>query len=176
MRRIISLITLTLASATSFTAQAALDQTCLTEKYAAFVKASDSWYASLLGKVTEQHPDLAEAGKQFLAERTHYFERNFTAVRWYLNHEPGKLALDKPVNEWLTLDTASADLLSTQSKEFAAQNEQVFNDRVLKPNPQNYALRAAFADLLTHPENVKASLEAYNNAMEKIENQVCRKQ
>ncbi|MGL5586235.1 MAG: hypothetical protein ACRDDD_12485, partial [Plesiomonas sp.] len=70
----------------------------------------------------------------------------------------------------------SADLLSTQSKEFAAQNEQVFNDRVLKPNPQNYALRAAFADLLTHPENVKASLEAYNNAMEKIESQVCRKE
>lgn len=176
MRRIISLITLTLASATSFTLHAAPDQACFTEKYAAFVKASDNWYTSLLNKVTEQHPDLADAGKQFLAERTHYFERNFTAVRWYLNHDPEKLALDKPVNEWLTLDASNTDLLSTQSSEFAAQNEQVFNDRVLKPNPQNYALRAAFADLLTHPENVKASLEAYNNAMEKIENQVCRKE
>ncbi|MGL4270379.1 MAG: hypothetical protein ACRCR6_11460 [Plesiomonas sp.] len=175
MRRIISLITLTLASITSLTAQAAPDQACFTEKYAAFVKASDNWYTSLLNKVTEQHPDLAEAGKQFLAERNHYFERNFTAVRWYLNHEPEKLALDKPVNEWLALDSASTEILSTQSPEFAEQNEQVFNDRVLKPNPQNYALRAAFADLLTHPENVKASLEAYNDAMEKIENQTCQK-
>lgn len=65
MRRIISLITLTLASATSFTAQAALDQTCLTEKYAEFVKASDSWYASLLGKVTEQHPDWPRPANSF---------------------------------------------------------------------------------------------------------------
>ncbi|MGL4855358.1 MAG: hypothetical protein ACRDDP_08655 [Plesiomonas sp.] len=153
----------------------ALDQTCFTQKYEQFVQASDAWYATLLSKVTQQDPTLKVASEQFLNERKNYFNRNLTAVKWYLNHEPARLALDKSVNEWLSLDEESEKKLSSQSSEFAALNEQVFNDRVVKPNPQSYALRSAFAELLTHPENVREGLESYNRSMEKIEAVHCAK-
>ncbi|MGL5006664.1 MAG: hypothetical protein ACRC53_04625 [Plesiomonas sp.] len=153
----------------------AFDQVCFTHKYEQFVQASDAWYATLLNKVTQQNPTLKVASEQFLNERTNYLNRNLSAVKWYLSHEPNKLALDKPVNEWLSLDEESEKTLSNQNSEFARLNTQVFNDRVVKPNPQSYALRSAFAELLTHPENVRIELDNYNRAMKKIEALHCTK-
>lgn len=138
---------------------------CLIKKYDAYIDASLTWYQDLVNITTETHPDLKEVGDWFLQGRTHHFELNRAAVSYYLVNDPSKVDLDSSVESWLKLEQSEIKKLSQRGDELGEIAKATFNDRQSAPNEKNYDLRSAFADLLSHPNNINPALNKYNQAV-----------
>lgn len=143
------------------------DTQCLTNKYDAYIDASLTWYQDLVAIATESNPDLKEVGDWFLQGRTHHFELNRAAVDYYLTTSPEKIATDEQVESWLKLSQADVKTLSQRDDELGKIAKTTFDDRQSSPNDKNYELRSAFADLLSHPSNIKPALDKYNQSVAK---------
>lgn len=147
---------------------------CLTDKYDAYIDASLTWYQDLVSITTESNPDLKEVGDWFLQGRTHHFELNRAAVDFYLTSEPQKIATDEQVESWLKLSQADVKTLSQRDDELGKIAKTTFDDRQSAPNEKNYELRSAFADLLSHPSNIKPALDKYNQSVAKTNAIECK--
>ncbi|WEM41057.1 hypothetical protein PTW35_10425 [Photobacterium sp. DA100] len=141
---------------------------CESEKYHQYIDASLNWYEDLVELAVEKEPSLDEVGQWFLEGRKHHFELNRDAFDWYLANDREKLALSLPVESWLNLSQKDVKALSEQDSELGKAAKLAFDDRQSKPHPQNYALRSAFAELLTHPGNIEKPLNTYNEKMTAI--------
>ncbi|SEG69226.1 hypothetical protein [Vibrio hangzhouensis] len=158
---------------TSFSTLAA-DNQCLETKYDAYVDASIHWYEDLVQLTTEQYPDLAEVGNWFLEGRKNHFELNRAAVHYYLQNEPTKVATERSVESWLQLEQHDVKVLAQRDDELGRAAAKSFSDRQAKPHDNNYDLRSAFADLLSHPKKIDEALNKYNTAIKKVEATDCR--
>ncbi|WP_105902714.1 hypothetical protein [Vibrio gangliei] len=138
---------------------------CLVSKYDAYIDASLTWYQDLVSITTDSNPELKEVGDWFLQGRTHHFELNRAAVDYYLENEPAKVAIDEQVESWLKLTQVDVKALSQRDDELGSIAKATFDDRQSIPNEKNYELRSAFADLLSHPSNIKPALDKYNQAV-----------
>lgn len=167
------LIVALLLGATSSVAAAA-DNTCLSKKYDAYIDASVHWYEDLTKLTTEQYPDLKEVSEWFLEGRKHHFELNRAAVHYYLEHDLTKVATEQPVEAWLQLEQKDIKTLASRSDELGTLASVTFNDRQAKPHDQNYDLRSAFADLLSHPTKIDSALKRYNMAIKELESISCQ--
>ncbi|MGF1737750.1 hypothetical protein [Photobacterium satsumensis] len=148
---------------------------CESEKYHQYIDASLNWYENLVELAVEKEPNLNEVGQWFLEGRKHHFELNRDAFDWYLANDKDKLALSLPVESWLNLTQQDVKALSEeQGSELGEAAKLAFDDRQSKPHPQNYALRSAFAELLTHPGNIEKPLNAYNEKMAAIAEIECK--
>lgn len=103
-----------------------------------------------------------------LQGRTHHFELNRAAVDYYLTSSPEKVAIDEQVESWLKLSQADVKTLSQRDDELGKIAKTTFDDRQSPPNDKNYELRSAFADLLSHPSNIKPALDKYNQSVAKL--------
>ncbi|MCW8327784.1 hypothetical protein MD588_03105 [Photobacterium sp. SDRW27] len=146
----------------------AASTSCESDKYHQYVDASLSWYQSLVDLAVKKDESLKEVGQWFLDGRKHHFELNREAVDWYLANDKDELDLTQPVESWLKLTQQDVKALSQQDNELGQFAKKSFNDRQSKPHPQNYELRSAFAELLTHPGNIDKPLNAYNEKMTAI--------
>ncbi|GEM75568.1 hypothetical protein [Vibrio sagamiensis] len=151
----------------------ASDKACFIAKYDSYVDASLQWYKDLVAITTEQNPDLYEAGQWFLDGRKNHFELNREAVHYFLNNEPSHVKTERSVESWLLLQQSDVKLLSTRTDKLGKVAQKTFNDRQSENHPKNYALRSAFADLLSHPKNIEPALAKYNQSIENVENKHC---
>lgn len=168
-----TLVALLLGAASSMASAA--DNTCLSQKYDAYIDASLHWYEDLSQLTTEQYPDLAEVSAWFLKGRQHHFELNRAAVHYYLEQDPSKIATSQPVEAWLQLEQKEIKVLASRSDELGELAKATFDDRQSKPHPKNYELRSAFADLLSHPTKIDAALKRYNQSIQQLETIECQK-
>ncbi|OEF25903.1 hypothetical protein [Vibrio rumoiensis] len=173
MKKFAIALLLSMSSGSVFAANST-DTQCLIQKYDAYIDASLTWYQDLVSITTETHPDLKEVGDWFLAGRTHHFELNRAAVDYYLVKDPSKVATDESVESWLKLEQSDIKVLSQRDDELGKIAKTTFNDRQAPPNEKNYELRSAFADLLSHPSNIKPALDKYNNAVGKASAIECK--
>ncbi|KOO03644.1 hypothetical protein [Vibrio nereis] len=153
----------------SSTVATAADNTCLSKKYDAYIDASVHWYEDLTKLTSEQYPDLTEVSEWFLEGRKNHFELNRAAVHYYLEHDLTKVATQQPVEAWLQLEQKDIKTLASRSDELGQLAKVTFNDRQAKPHENNYDLRSAFADLLSHPTKIDSALKRYNQAISKLE-------
>ncbi|MDF2152386.1 hypothetical protein [Vibrio sp. CAU 1672] len=160
-----------LTSCSSFTFAA--DQQCLAQKYDAYVDASLTWYQDLVDLTASQYPHLAEVSQWFLEGRRHHFELNREAVHYFLANDPARVATGQPVEAWLKLEQHDVKQLATRTDPLGVAAQKTFSDRQSANHPQNYELRSAFADLLSHPKKIDAALNRYNQSISKIEQMKC---
>ncbi|OBU41979.1 hypothetical protein [Photobacterium damselae] len=146
---------------------------CYSDKYHQYVEASMAWYHNLVDLSVRQNPNLQEVGDWFIQSRQHHFDLNQSAFNWYLAHDKQKLNLNLPTESWLTLTQQDIKLLSQQENELGKVAQLSFADRQAPPHAQNYQLRSQFAELLTHPEKIAPSLNAYNETIRVIEETKC---
>ncbi|ENM5749017.1 hypothetical protein [Vibrio mimicus] len=168
MKRLSTALLMSVISASAYA-----DNTCLSQKYDAYIDASLNWYADLTKLTSEQYPDLAEVGQWFLTGRQHHFELNRAAVHYYLQHDPSKVATAQHVESWLKLEQPEIKQLATRDDELGKLASVTFADRQAVPHPKNYELRSALADLLSHPKKIESALNRYNQAIEKVETIEC---
>ena len=147
------------------TAAFAYTQTCESNKYHQYIDASLEWYQNLVQLTVQKDPDLQEVGDWFMEGRTHHFELKREAVDWYLANDKSHLDLSQSVESWLKLTQQDIKALSAQQGNLGDYAKKVFEDRQSTPHPKNYELRSAFADLLTHPDEIDKPLKAYNRQM-----------
>ncbi|WP_047050045.1 hypothetical protein [Vibrio mexicanus] len=169
MKRLLIALLLTASS----TAVSAADKSCLADKYDGYIDASLAWYQDLAELTTTQYPELAEVSDWFLEGRKHHFELNRTAVHYYLDNEPSKVATEQSVESWLKLSQQDVKQLSERDDELGKIAKATFSDRQSKPHPKNYELRSAFADLLSHPKQIDTILQKYNQAIADVTKVQC---
>lgn len=169
MKRLI--VALLLGASSSMAAAA--DNTCLSKKYDAYIDASIHWYEDLTKLTSEQYPDLTEVSAWFLEGRKHHFELNRAAVHYYLEHDGTKVATEQPVEAWLQLEQKDIKTLASRSDELGQLAKVTFDDRQATPHEQNYDLRSAFADLLSHPTKIDSALKRYNQSIKQLETITC---
>ncbi|MFV0574316.1 MAG: hypothetical protein ACK5NC_02670 [Vibrio sp.] len=150
------------------------DVKCLTGKYDAYVDASLKWYQDLVTITVDSKPDLKEVGVWFLNGRTHHFELSRAAVKEFLVSDPSKVATDEQVESWLKLEQTDVKDLAQRDDDLGKIAKRTFDDRQAPPNEKNYELRSAFADLLSHPSNIKPALDKYNEAVTKANEIQCK--
>lgn len=155
--------------ATTSTMVAAADNACLSQKYDAYIDASLHWYEDLSQLTAEEYPQLQEVSEWFLEGRKNHFELNRAAVHYYLEQDASKVSTSKPVEAWLQLEQKDIKVLASRSDELGKLAQVTFNDRQTKPHAQNYELRSAFADLLSHPTKIDKALKRYNAAIQELE-------
>ncbi|MDA0147444.1 hypothetical protein [Vibrio sp. LaRot3] len=169
MKRMITALALSALASTSFAA----DNTCLANKYDAYVDASMRWYQDLAQLTSEQYPELAEVSQWYLEGRQHHFALNAAAVKHYLEQDPNKVATERSVEGWLQLEQKDIKALAKRDDELGKIAEQTFADRQSKPHPKNYELRSALADLLSHPSKIDKALQRYNQSVSAIAQTEC---
>ncbi|MCW8344742.1 hypothetical protein MD535_01710 [Vibrio sp. ZSDZ65] len=158
---------------TSFSSLAA-DTQCLSGKYDAYVDASINWYQDLITLTTEQYPELQDVSQWFLEGRKNHFELNRAAVHYYLENDQNKVSTERPIESWLQLEQKDIKILSQRNDELGKIAATSFADRQATPHQQNYELRSAFADLLSHPKKIDSALNKYNDAITKVEATRCK--
>ncbi|WP_117235392.1 hypothetical protein [Vibrio maerlii] len=142
---------------------------CYAGKYDAYIDASLNWYKDLTELTTEQYPELEEVSQWFLQGRINHFELNRAAVHYYLNKDTSKVATEQPVEAWLKLEQSDIKELAQRDDELGKVASTTFQDRQTKPHNQNYELRSAFADLLSHPKQIDKALSRYNDSIAQLE-------
>lgn len=152
----------------------ATDATCLSQKYDAYVDTSIIWYQDLAKITSSEYPELTEVSNWFLEGRKHHFELNREAVHHYLEKDPSKIAIDRPVERWLSLEQRDIKVLSARNDKLGELAKITYRDRQSVPHEKNYELRSALADLLSHPTKIQSALERYNNAIKKVEKIICK--
>lgn len=170
MKRTLVALLLTLTSGAAIAA----DNACLDKKYSAYIDASLHWYEDLTQLTSEQYPDLKEVSQWFLEGRQNHFELNRAAVTYYLENEPERVATAQPVEAWLQLEQKDIKALASRNDELGKIAQQTFSDRQSKQHDQNYQLRSAFADLLSHPTKIDAALTRYNQSIKQLEEINCQ--
>ncbi|ASI91176.1 MULTISPECIES: hypothetical protein [Vibrio] len=158
---------------TSFSSFSA-DTQCLEKKYDAYIDASIQWYDDLVQLTTQQYPELESVGQWFLDGRKNHFELNREAVHYYLKNEPTKVATERSIESWLQLEQQDVKALAQRNDMLGKAAAKSFADRQAKPHEQNYDLRSAFADLLSHPKKIDTALNKYNSAIQKVEKTECK--
>lgn len=175
MKRLCVALLLASTSTFSFAAESLTgNQQCLAEKYDAYIDASLNWYADLADLTSEQYPELEEVSQWFLEGRKHHFELNRAAVRYYLVNDSSKVATEQSIEGWLKLEQHDIKALSQRDDELGKIAKTTFDDRQSKPHDQNYELRSAFAELLSHPKQIDTALQRYNQSIAKVENTQCK--
>lgn len=169
MKRFAIAVLLTSVSTLSFAAQS----TCQQSKYDTYIDASLAWYKDLVTITTAQQPELKEVGEWFLKGRTHHFELNREAVHYYLANDPSKVNTTGSVESWLKLEQQDIKQLTNRDDKLGQLAKETFSDRQALPHPNNYDLRTAFADLLSHPSKIDQALGQYNAKISKIEQVQC---
>ncbi|ELP5729638.1 hypothetical protein QTV44_002909 [Vibrio vulnificus] len=164
-------VALMLASTSTFSLAA--NEQCLAKKYDAYIDASLSWYADLADLTSTKYPELTEVSSWFLEGRKHHFELNRAAVHYYLQHDPSRVAVEKPVESWLQLEQNDIKQLASRSDDLGEIAKRTFNDRQAANHEKNYELRSAFADLLSHPQQIDTALVKYNQAIAKVAEAKC---
>ncbi|MFA0085684.1 hypothetical protein BCU70_06595 [Vibrio sp. 10N.286.49.C2] len=159
-------------ASTSFSSLAA-DTQCLSNKYDAYIDASIHWYQDLIGLTTEQYPELQDVSEWFLEGRKNHFELNRAAVHYYLDNDTNKVSTERPVESWLQLEQKDVKALAQRNDELGKIAATSFADRQATPHEQNYELRSAFAELLSHPKKIEKALNSYNESIEKVETMKC---
>ncbi|WP_087016088.1 hypothetical protein [Thaumasiovibrio subtropicus] len=170
MKRMTLAITLAL---TALTVKAG-EKECQSEMYHNYVDASLEWYQDLVSVAVEQDESLTDVAEWFLNGRRTHFLFNRTAVDWYLSNEPEKLQLALSVESWLTLDQAEIRALSESQHALSDDAKAMYELRQAKPHKQNYQLRSAFADLLSHPDKIDGPLKSYNEKMTQLAEMNCQ--
>ncbi|NOH80473.1 hypothetical protein F0231_12055 [Vibrio sp. RE86] len=170
MKRMI--VALLLGATSTFAAAA--DNTCLSQKYDAYIDASLHWYEDLSNLTADQYPELKEVSEWFLEGRKNHFELNRAAVHYYLTEDQTKVATAQPVEAWLQLEQKDIKVLASRSDELGQLAQATFSDRQSKPHEKNYELRSAFADLLSHPTKIDAALQRYNASIKELEAIACK--
>ncbi|KAB0303447.1 hypothetical protein F2Z80_05515 [Vibrio fortis] len=175
MKRLCVALLLASTSTFSFAAESLTgNQQCLAEKYDAYIDASLNWYSDLADLTAAQYPELEEVSQWFLEGRKHHFELNRAAVRYYLVNDSSKVATEQSVEGWLKLEQHDIKALSQRDDELGKIAKTTFDDRQSKPHAQNYELRSAFAELLSHPKQIDTALQRYNQSIAKVENTQCK--
>ncbi len=167
-----TLVAMLLAATSTFATAA--DNACLSKKYDAYIDASIHWYEDLATLTAKQYPDLTEVSQWFLEGRKNHFELNRTAVHYYLDNDPAKVATNQPVEAWLQLEQKDIKVLASRSDELGQVAKTTFADRQAKPHEKNYQLRSAFADLLSHPTKIDSALKRYNASIKQLESIQCQ--
>ncbi len=170
MNRLLVALLLSSASLSAF----ATDNQCYTDKYDAYINASLGWYQDLAKLTTEKYSELEDVSQWFLEGRQHHFELNRAAVHYYLEHDAAKVATAQPVEAWLKLEQKDIKVLATRDDNLGKIAKITFNDRQAKPHEQNYELRSALAELLSHPKQIDTALNRYNSAIAELEQVKCQ--
>ncbi len=147
---------------------------CYSDKYDAYIDASLNWYQDLTELTTERYPELEDVSAWFLEGRKNHFELNRAAVHYYLANDTSKVATEQPVEAWLKLDQQDIKQLAQRDDELCNIANTTFQDRQSKPHSQNYELRSAFAELLSHPKDIDKALSRYNDSIAKLEATDCK--
>ncbi|WED22999.1 hypothetical protein L3Q72_06280 [Vibrio sp. JC009] len=169
MKRILTTLLLSMTATFAHSA----DNQCLSGKYDAYIDASLTWYQDLIELTSSQYPELAEVGDWFYQQRKNHFELNRAAVHYYLEKDMTKVATEQPIEAWLQLEQKDVKQLAGRNDSLGELANKSFQDRQHKRHPQNYELRSAFAELLSHPDKIDVILTKYNTAMEKAEQLSC---
>ncbi|WP_104400754.1 hypothetical protein [Vibrio penaeicida] len=147
---------------------------CLEKKYDNYVDASLTWYEDLVSFTIQDNPALTDVGQWFLNGRKNHFELNREAVHYYLSNDPSKVATERPVEAWLKLEQKEIKVLASRSDKLGQLAKATFDDRQSQPHSQNYELRTAFAELLSHPKKIDSALNKYNQSISKLEQERCQ--
>ncbi|MUI53636.1 hypothetical protein [Aliivibrio fischeri] len=150
------------------TSAQAADTQCLSDKYSQYIDASLTWYQELIAITVKKDPNLQSVGDWFLEGRKHHFELNRAAVTYYLENAPEKVKTNQSIESWLQLSQKEVKELASHDDELGKIAKATFDDRQSQPHKQNYELRSAFADILSHPKTIDAPLKAYNQKMSEI--------
>ncbi|GLR75354.1 hypothetical protein [Aliivibrio sifiae] len=156
------------------TSAQAADTECLSNQYSQYVDASLTWYKELISITVKRDPNLESVGNWFLEGRQHHFELNRAAVDFYLKNDPSKVKTNQSIESWLQLDQKEIKTLASNNDELGKIAKVTFDDRQAQPHKQNYELRSAFADILSHPKEIDAPLNAYNQKMTEISDISCK--
>ncbi|MGF1805851.1 hypothetical protein L4C31_11440 [Aliivibrio sifiae] len=156
------------------TSAQAADTECLSNQYSQYVDASLTWYKELISITVKRDPNLESVGNWFLEGRQHHFELNRAAVDFYLKNDPSKVKTNQSIESWLQLDQKEIKTLASNNDELGKIAKVTFDDRQAQPHKQNYELRSAFADILSHPKEIDAPLNAYNQKMTEISEISCK--
>ncbi|CED70968.1 putative exported protein [Aliivibrio wodanis] len=152
----------------------AADTECLSNKYSQYVDASLTWYKELIAITVKKDPNLQSVGDWFLEGRQHHFELNRAAVDFYLKNDSSKVKTNQSIESWLQLDQKEIKNLASNNDELGKIAKITFDDRQAQPHKQNYELRSAFADILSHPKKIDTPLNAYNQKMTEISEINCK--
>ncbi len=146
---------------------------CASNKYHRYVDASISWYESLVSRTIHNSPELSDVAQWFLNARKQHFKFNAKAFDYYLERRPQNIHFNQAVESWLNLSQNDIQVLSEGTSPLADSAKLVFDFRQQKVHKSNYALRAAFADLLSNPEDIQSALSQYNLEIQRINQLQC---
>ncbi len=161
-----------LFSANSYSTEQ-LNLVCASEKYHRYVDASISWYESLVSLTIYKNPELSDVAQWFLNARKQHFQFNAKAFDYYLAQRPQDIHLTQAVESWINLSQKDIQVLSEGTSPLADSAKSVFDFRQQKVHESNYALRSAFADLLSNPDEIQAALGQYNAEIQHINQLQC---
>ena len=163
----------------SFSAHSAdianIDIQCAKNSYHDYVDASIEWYENLVRLTIKDDPKLKDVAEWFMDGRKKHFLLNKDAFDWYINNDESKLDFNTSVESWLKLSQEDIRKLSLTSTPISGAAKEVFDFRQGKAHADNYALRTAFADLLSHPKKIEEPLGTYNQKIEIIGKKSCLK-
>ncbi|CAM2866862.1 hypothetical protein [Vibrio rarus] len=146
---------------------------CQTKQYDTYIDASIHWYQDLATITSQDSPQLQQVSQWFLDGRKKHFELNRIAVHTFLKSEPSKVSTELNVESWLQLSQQDIKVLSSRSDALGQAAKASFEYRQAKPHPQNYELRSALADLLSHPHKIQTALDAYNQSIQDVAQMKC---
>ncbi len=150
-------------------------QSCHSDIYHDYISASLEWYEDLVSVAIEKDESLKDVAEWFLSGRRTHFLFNQTAVDWYLDNDREQLRLDQSVESWLAFDQEKIRDIANSDHPLALEAKKVYELRQSKPHQQNYELRSAFAELLSHPGNIDEPLTSYNDKMARLSTVECKK-
>lgn len=167
---------LSLSLLTSFAqAKTELDATCASHLYQGYVDASVAWYKSLVSIAVEAQPELQDVGDWFLEARQAHFQFHGEAFDYFLAQSPERLNFSQSVESWLKLSQHEVKEISESQLPIASKAQSIYQFRQQKNHEKNYALRDAFAQLLSQPQVIQQPLKNYNLAMSELTPASCER-
>lgn len=172
MKKSVTILALCTYTLTAQVHARALTQ-CQIDKYDAYIDASLQWYKNLTRLTAIHYPHLSNASDGFFSTRQHHFELSRAVAHDYLQHAPTQIATNRTVEAWIQLETNEVEQLANRNDDVGQLAKVSFRDRQTEPHMSNYALRSAFATLLSNEQQVNRALALYNQRMDIIKNQHC---
>ncbi len=101
------------------TLPALADSACLTDKYQYYADAKVRFQEGITVLVIGLAPAYREVAEQYRDDQLQMIESSRRAVQFLAREHPGQLRTDKPLNQWLQLDSAQRQQIAQHDARYA---------------------------------------------------------
>ena len=92
---------------------------CIKNKYEKYLQQKKQWNVNVSKLVIEEEPRFAEVAKELRLRETNLIEAQRIEFAFLVNENPGKLHLDRPLNQWVKLSKDEKKQLAAADNNYA---------------------------------------------------------